>query len=172
MGKSGDYEGCVTPVRSRYFDIFERHRRHSPLRQERDGELTHSSRRQDFELGNILKVVSVESVNSGRPMLGRVGVHCIDQNICINEPRLSGHRCRCPAGGEHLHRQDARQAIQGRGGETGPHSQAGARQHPSPNARHQVPALVASFASCASCSGVKGASMLSRYGKPAFGQCR
>ena len=51
-----------------------------------------------------------------RCVLGGIRVHCIDENVCINEPGLNGHRCKCPVGGEHLPRQGARPAIQDLGG--------------------------------------------------------
>jgi hypothetical protein len=36
MGMSEDYKGCVTPIRSDIFDIFERHNQNSPRVLEQD----------------------------------------------------------------------------------------------------------------------------------------
>ena len=47
----------------------------------------------------------------GRCMLQRLGVRCVNVNICINEARLNGHRRGCRVGEEGLRCRDARVTI-------------------------------------------------------------
>jgi hypothetical protein len=58
--------------------------------------------------------LQIEDVAAGfeqrarRCMPRRVGVQCVNENVCINQARLNGHRRRCRVGEEGLRRRDAR----------------------------------------------------------------
>jgi hypothetical protein len=101
-------------------------------------------------------------------MLRRFGVERIDQNICVNNSRLNGHRYRCRAGGGEpmtprcqTGKEFARVGCRALGAWPFPESKRKAASFT--RCSVSVPAMLANSVSCASCSGVKFTSMPPDY---------